>query len=849
MSKVLLFKNLYAYASKNTNLSYTLATFNLMSALKNSGQKVVISSYKFSVSIEERAQQEKDLQDLLSNNPDINIIGITLSEDYFFSAKKLISFLVSHCKAFIGVGGVMPSLTPYHVLRHLPQINFLARGDSEKVFSEFAKILEGENRLNRLKDETKNRLSKLSGFYFKHRSFIAKQSLDKINGFEKNLGFVFDYNQLAPKELLDGVYAFTSRGCLNKCLFCSTPGNGKFISRDTRYIFKNFNNYLKRVNNVFPKGFQEHLKVSFYDDDFLTDPLRAKEIFSYFKNSPLKINFFQTGIRSFFSKNLKSKKRGLSLQLIRFLNPEIFFKKDSNIYIGTENFSNNELKSLGKNYSYFMIQKVLKALSEKKIYQKHHLILSNQLTQLEDIFLNLFRIASLQIKWGEYFKILTPIIPYLVSFFPTKSYEIIKSSNRLKYLNVKEVLSNKDAPEFNYPLVKHDLPIDPYVRILVPEIEALFNQTHNYFKIFDMMLYKLLILHLSTSQKDESIERVIKDYRLRYKSLLKKVGEDFSQPRGNIQLMVTRRCHLRCAYCPIEKANLDMKEAVLIKAVDLLFTSSRKDLRIDFTGGEPLLRFDLVKKAVNYAKENAKKKKKSAVSFYMVTNLLALNEEMADFLAENNFFLELSIDGDETAHNLFKISPDKSINPYKQTISKLNILFKRNIDCHAVMVVSPQTTHLLKDNFSHLIQLGFKKIGINYSLCRFWSKKQMELFLKQLELIKEEYFDLIADSRISLTNLGSRDEPAILNSEIMIDVSGEINLLTDWLFEKEAKRKIAPLGHIYSYRDYNKIMFSDFSILDRLVKNYPGDEIRKIILNNIYFGNLTGNFFKTWKEN
>jgi hypothetical protein len=310
--------------------------------------------------------------------------------------------------------------------------------------------------------------------------------------------------------------------------------------------------------------------------------------------------------------------------------------------------------------------------------------------------------------------------------------------------------------------------------------------------------------------------------------------------------MITRRCHLRCKYCPIVKKNLDMNQDTLYRAIDLLFTSSRNRLRLDFTGGEPLLRFDLVKKGVEYAKKLARKKNKS-ISFYLVTNLIALNDQIANFLAKENFFLELSVDGSERFHNLYKVGVRPEINPYRLTVSQLNKIFCCKIDNYAVMVSGLATVKYLTQNFYHLLKLGFRKIGINYALGLFWRQDSIREFFQQLDLIRSRFAPFIERGLIRLSNLESRVEPAILNSEIMVDADGEVHLLTDWLFEKESKKNLPCLGRIEDFKSLNGIFLSKFRVLHRLLECYSSRRIQKIIFNNIEMGNLVKEYFAKWK--
>lgn len=75
-----------------------------------------------------------------------------------------------------------------------------------------------------------------------------------------------------------------------------------------------------------------------------------------------------------------------------------------------------------------------------------------------------------------------------------------------------------------------------------------------------------------------------------------------------IELMVSQRCNLRCSYCYADGGSYhnmgDMDEKIGRQAIDFLFThSSAKSVMISFFGGEPLLRFDLIRKFVEYAKK------------------------------------------------------------------------------------------------------------------------------------------------------------------------------------------------------------------------------------------------------
>lgn len=65
-------------------------------------------------------------------------------------------------------------------------------------------------------------------------------------------------------------------------------------------------------------------------------------------------------------------------------------------------------------------------------------------------------------------------------------------------------------------------------------------------------------------------------------------------------LVLTRRCERRCGYCPQSFDDADMSEGVLDASLDLLPRLSGP-VRLKLFGGEPLLRPDLVKRALSRA--------------------------------------------------------------------------------------------------------------------------------------------------------------------------------------------------------------------------------------------------------
>ena len=124
---------------------------------------------------------------------------------------------------------------------------------------------------------------------------------------------------------------------------------------------------------------------------------------------------------------------------------------------------------------------------------------------------------------------------------------------------------------------------------------------------------------------------------------------------SSLLLKLTGSCNINCRYCydydeSRFKSNLDFEK--IQEAIDYLLLN-RDNLGIVFHGGEPLLRFDVIKKTVNYIK-NKEEWKEKHISFQIQTNGFLFNNEIISFLETNNFSVGLSIDGIIEDANVFR---------------------------------------------------------------------------------------------------------------------------------------------------------------------------------------------------
>ena len=122
-------------------------------------------------------------------------------------------------------------------------------------------------------------------------------------------------------------------------------------------------------------------------------------------------------------------------------------------------------------------------------------------------------------------------------------------------------------------------------------------------------------------------------------------------------LHIAHDCNLACRYCFAGEGEYKGDRSLMSfevgkKALDFLVANSgsRRNLEVDFFGGEPLLNFDVVKRLVAYGRGIEKEKDKH-FRFTLTTNGVLLNDEVIEFANREMDNIVLSIDGRKDVHD------------------------------------------------------------------------------------------------------------------------------------------------------------------------------------------------------
>ena len=126
-------------------------------------------------------------------------------------------------------------------------------------------------------------------------------------------------------------------------------------------------------------------------------------------------------------------------------------------------------------------------------------------------------------------------------------------------------------------------------------------------------------------------------------------------------LHIAHTCNLNCEYCFASQGKYHGERAVMSfevgkRALDFLVENSgtRRNLEVDFFGGEPLMNFDVVKKLVEYARSIEKEKGKN-FRFTLTTNGLLIDDDVIDFANREMSNVVLSLDGRREIHDRYRV--------------------------------------------------------------------------------------------------------------------------------------------------------------------------------------------------
>jgi uncharacterized protein len=183
-------------------------------------------------------------------------------------------------------------------------------------------------------------------------------------------------------------------------------------------------------------------------------------------------------------------------------------------------------------------------------------------------------------------------------------------------------------------------------------------------------------------------------------------------------LHVAHDCNLACKYCFAGEGEYHGERGMMSlevgkQAVDFIIQNSkhRKNIEIDFFGGEPLMNFEVVKGVVDYARLREKETGKH-FRFTMTTNGVLLSDEIIDYLNENMHNVVLSLDGRPEVNDLMRPTPNGK-GSYEIILPKFKKLVEKR-QGKQYYLRGTFTHHNLdfSEDVKHMTEAGFKEVSV-----------------------------------------------------------------------------------------------------------------------------------------
>ncbi len=228
-----------------------------------------------------------------------------------------------------------------------------------------------------------------------------------------------------------------------------------------------------------------------------------------------------------------------------------------------------------------------------------------------------------------------------------------------------------------------------------------------------------------------------------------KAGDLKAKTSGVIKALcihIAHTCNLNCEYCFASQGKYHGERALMSfetgkQALDFLVANSgtRRNLEVDFFGGEPLMNFDVVKQMVEYARSIEKEHNKN-FRFTLTTNGMLIDDDVIEFANKEMSNVVLSLDGRKEIHDRYRVdyqgkgSWDKIVPKFQKLVEARGgkNYYMRGTFTHA----NPDFLNDIKQ----MLDLGFTELSMEPVVCA--KGDPAELTAEDIVVVKKQYEDL-----------------------------------------------------------------------------------------------------------
>ncbi len=188
-------------------------------------------------------------------------------------------------------------------------------------------------------------------------------------------------------------------------------------------------------------------------------------------------------------------------------------------------------------------------------------------------------------------------------------------------------------------------------------------------------------------------------------------------------LHVAHTCNLNCSYCFASQGKFHGERALMSyevgkRALDFLMENSgtRRNLEVDFFGGEPLMNWDVVKRLVEYARSVEKERGKN-FRFTLTTNGMLIDDDVIDFCNREMSNVVLSLDGRREIHDSLRVdmsgrgSFDRIVPKFQKLVAA-----RGNKNYYMRGTFTHANPDFMKD-IDTMLSLGFTELSLEPVVC------------------------------------------------------------------------------------------------------------------------------------
>jgi molybdenum cofactor biosynthesis enzyme MoaA len=269
------------------------------------------------------------------------------------------------------------------------------------------------------------------------------------------------------------------------------------------------------------------------------------------------------------------------------------------------------------------------------------------------------------------------------------------------------------------------------------------------------------------------------------------VGEQGTMAR--LMVMATRSCELRCAYCLISLTEDgygephaghpdeawrelrpprgDLALDTLLVAIDLMMTSAKPRLGLQYFGGEPTRRFDEIVASMRHAVGHPLRNGRP-VELLLTTNGMGLTAERVATLRELGVTVQFSFDGGPRGNRFRRghlVAQDEVGARVAESVRLLNA---SGIAWFVNATLAPAAAGEVLDCYRWVREQGIPALQMTYGTGMKWSDEAQGTYLDGVVRMLEA--DVADPGAFRLFNWQNHADPVPLCGDVILDVDGTV---------------------------------------------------------------------------